>query len=364
MRKLHEIYRKITKREGGYMWIGACLTPLSILYGLSVTLKRQWYESENRRVRLPVPVISVGNIEVGGTGKTPVTIWLANRIHGMGYKVLVVARNFGAGKTPGRVRPDTMDTRKNYTDEVLLLAESLRGKCTVYAGKSKTETAIKGLRAERPDVILIDDGFQHFRLHRDLDLVILDFKSPFGNGELLPAGTLREYPSAVSRADYIWINRVSTGMSAEWTKRKLLDYNWKAPMLFSRIEHTGLKYVGGGSHNGMPGGMLYAFCGIGKPESFRNSLEEAGILLAGMEIFPDHYEYSPGDLVHLRNQVRVTRASGLITTEKDAVKLRGIPGTGDVLVQTVNLEVTGSVAELMKHVQELVEGEGKRDDID
>lgn len=356
MERPDRLYWRIVRREGHFAWIGWCLMPLGWLYGIAVHLRRRWYENGSRRVRLPVPVMSVGNIEVGGTGKTPVTIWLANRITGMGYRVAVVARNFGRRTSSCRVRLDSDDVRKDFTDEVLLLAESLLGRSSVYAGRSKTEAAIRAYRGEKPDIILVDDGFQHLRLHRDIELLVLDFESPFGQGGMLPAGTLREFPSVISRADHIWINRIPSGMSAEWIKRRLVDYNWKAPVQFSRVKHTGVRLVGGGSLPHLPSRTLYAFCGIGKPESFRNSLEDVGIRLEGMEVFPDHHVYTEDDVVHLRKLMGATGASGLITTAKDAVKLYGIPDTGDIMFQTMNLDVTGAVAELLEDVRKTIDG--------
>jgi tetraacyldisaccharide 4'-kinase len=307
-----------------------------------------------------VPVISVGNIEVGGTGKTPVTIWLANRIAGMGYTVSVVARNFGQRTNACRVRLDNDDVRSNFTDEVLLLAESLLDRSSVYSGRSKTEAATKAYRGEKPDIIIIDDGFQHLQLHRDIELVVLDFASPFGQGGVLPSGTLREFPSVISRADHIWINRIPSGMSAEWIRRRVSDYNWKAPVQFSRVKHTGVRLVNGKALTGIPGRTVLAFCGIGKPESFRNSLEEAGFRLEGLEVFPDHHVYSKNDIERLREIMERTGGSALITTAKDAVKLFGIPDTGDILVQSMNLDVEGAVPDLMNDIQKSIDAYRKR----
>ncbi|MBN2585977.1 MAG: tetraacyldisaccharide 4'-kinase [Candidatus Fermentibacteraceae bacterium] len=369
MERPDRLFGRIVRREGWYAWLGWCLMPAGWLYGLAASVRRKWFESGDRQIRLPVPVISVGNIEVGGTGKTPVTIWLANRITGMGYRVAVVARNFGRRTSSCRVRLDSDDVRKDFTDEVLLLAESLLGRSSVYAGRSKTEAAIRAYRGEKPDIILVDDGFQHLGLHRDIELLVLDFASPFGQGGLLPSGTLREFPSVLSRADHIWINRIPTGMSAEWIKRRLIDYNWKAPVQFSRVMHTGVRLVGGGTLSRLPSRTLLAFCGIGRPESFRNSLEDVGIRLEGLEVFPDHHVYTVEDIEHLRRLMESTGASGLITTAKDAVKLYGLPGTGDIMIQTMNLEVKGAVPELMNDIQHTIENywtrkREDRDDID
>lgn len=360
MKRPDILFRRIVSREGAYAWAGWCLMPFGWLYGLIASIRRRWYESGDRQFRLPVPVISVGNIEVGGTGKTPVTIWLANRIAGMGYTVSVVARNFGQRTNACRVRLDNDDVRSNFTDEVLLLAESLLGRSSVYSGRSKTEAATKAYRGEKPDIIIIDDGFQHLQLYRDIELVVLDFASPFGQGGILPSGTLREFPSVISRADHIWINRIPSGMSAEWIRRRVSDYNWKAPVQFSRVKHTGVRLVNGKVLSGIPQRTVLAFCGIGKPESFRNSLEEAGFRVEGLEVFPDHHIYSKDDIERLTSIMEITGGSALITTAKDAVKLYGIPGTGDILVQNMNLDVEGALPELMNDIQNCIDLYKKR----
>lgn len=354
MKRLDEIFRNIAFRKGYYAWAGWLLMPLGWLYGCIASLRRSWYESGRRRIRLPVPIISVGNIEVGGTGKTPVTIWLARRIVGMGYSVAVVARNFGRRESACRVRLDNADVRKEFTDEVLLIAESLLGKARVYSGRYKYKAAVRAYREEKPDIIIIDDGFQHLKLFRDIEIVVLDFSSPFGEGGILPAGTLREFPSCLSRANHIWINRIAPGMSAAWIKRRVSDYNWKATVQFSRVNPTGFKLASGKRLPDIPDVPVLAFCGIGRPDSFRNSLKEAGIRIEGLEVFPDHYVYSADDIDELRETMRNKGATALITTEKDAVKLNGIPDTDNILVQTMNLEVEGAIPELLDDIQNTI----------
>ncbi len=360
MKRSDELFEKIVSREGRYAWVGWSLMPFGWLYGLLASMRRKWYESGNRQIHLPVPVLSVGNIEMGGTGKTPVTLWLANRISGMGYKVSVVARNFGIRTRACRVRLDSDTVRENFTDEVLLLAENLIGRSSVYAGKSKSDAALKAYRGEKPDIIIVDDGFQHLKLFRDIELVILDFSSPFGRGGVIPSGTLREFPNVISRADHIWINRIPSDMSAEWIKRRVSDFNWKAPVQFSRVKPTGVRLVNGQHLADIPKRTVLAFCGIGKPESFRNSLEEAGIRLEGLEVFPDHHVYSTDDIKNLRNTMERTGASEMITTDKDAVKLRGLPDTDNILVQSMNLEVKGALSELMSDIQNIIERNRQR----
>jgi tetraacyldisaccharide 4'-kinase len=346
------VFRKTTAREGRWAWLGWALTPPGWLYGAAASLRRR--RMEGRGLRIGVPVLSVGNIEVGGTGKTPVTIWLARRISAMGYDVVVVARNTGDRKDPCRVRADSVATPGGIGDEALLLAEKLVGKARVYTGRSKTEAALKALSEKKPDLVIVDDGFQHLRLHRDLDLVVLDFEEPFGRGGVLPAGTLREPPSSLAAADHIWINRVKPGMSAEWVRRRLADHNWKAPVQFSRMRPGIVRLACSRSRGDIPAGPVIAFCGLGRPESFRQTLEEAGFTVARLVTFPDHHPYTGSDMEDLGRMMRSARAEALVTTAKDAVKLQGLPGTDAILVLEASLEVEGAVADLLADVERVI----------
>jgi len=357
MRRAEALFLKTAERRGRWAWLGWTLMPLGFLYGAAAALRRRRWEDGG--LRLGVPVLSVGNIEVGGTGKTPVTIWLARRIAGMGYDVAVAARNTGPLREPCRVRVDAASPPAGIGDEALLLAEKLVGKARVYAARSKTAAALKALTERKPDLVIVDDGFQHLKLHRDIDLVVLDFAEPFGRGGVLPAGTLRERPTSLAAADHIWINRVRPGMSAEWIRRRLADYNWRAPVQFSRMRPDGLRVASTRVRGDIPADPVIAFCGLGRPDSFRQTLEEAGIRVMRLVPYPDHHPYTERDMEDLAEMKRSTGAGALVTTAKDAVKLQGLPGAGDVLVLETVLEVEGAVAELLGDIERVI-SDGRR----
>ncbi len=353
MRRPDRFFRRMAAREGPAALLGYFLMPAGWLYGLITSARRAWFEERGRR--LDVPVLSVGNIEVGGTGKTPVTIWLARRISGMGYRVCVVARNLGERRAPSMVLPGAANSSSGYSDEAIFLAQSLVGKARVYAGRSKLETAEKAVREREPDIIIVDDGFQHHKLHRNIDLVVLDFREPFGRGGVLPSGTLRELPSSLSYADHVWINRVTPGMSAEWVQRRISDYNWKAPVQFSRIRPNGFRLAVSGDRADIPeGSRVLAFCAIGRPESFRSTLEESGLSIASLKLFPDHYAYTAKDIEELHADGLRLGAEFLVTTAKDAVKLSTLPNSQDILVLDTSLEVEGAVTELLTDVERVI----------
>ena len=353
MKRPDRFFRRLTAREGLPGLIGYILSPAGWLFAGIASARRNWYENRGRR--LGVPVLSVGNIEVGGTGKTPVTIWLARRITGMGYRVCVVVRNLGGRRDPCMVTQGASGSSTGFSDEVILLASRLLGRARVYAGRSKLRAAEMAVKERDPDIIIVDDGFQHLKLHRSIDLVVLDFNEPFGRGGVLPAGTLRESPSSLARADHVWINRVRPGMSAEWIRRRVSEYNWKAPVQFSRMRPGGLRLAGSGEPADIPAGSdVLAFCAIGRPESFRETLSESGFVVLGLEVFPDHHKYTVSDLEGLHKIAADLGTGYLVTTGKDAVKLTRMKQSRDVLVLETTLEVEGAVTELLDDVERVI----------
>jgi tetraacyldisaccharide 4'-kinase len=339
------VYRAVAQRRGIWAWVGWCLLPLSWLFRAAVSLRRALYDAELLPVTaLPSVVVSVGNIEVGGTGKTPVTIWLAKRLAGRGRSVAVVARDLSRGSGgPRRIRTGSTGGRKP-SDEVMLLAAKLEDTCAVFAGRSKADAARRAVDEVRPDVVVVDDGLQHLRLARDLDVVVCAFSHPLGRGGLLPAGTLREPPSALSRADWLWISGVPPGRSSEWVRRRLSEHNWKA----GRVESTTIVrgFTGSDGRPASPerGGAL-AFCGIGRPSGFYDTLEGFGTDVVDKVTYPDHHRYTPGDLRRLSARARSAGADWMVTTEKDMVKLgEHLPADLKVLALSVSLEVSGGRA--------------------
>lgn len=339
----------MTAREGPWRAAGPVLRPASALYGLLMTLRRRAYSSGLRpRTRVAPAVVSIGNLEVGGTGKTPVTAWLARRLVSAGLKVSVVARDLNR-RTGGAVefRPGSGSAGAE-SDEVLLLASMLPC-CRIFTGPSKTAAAVLAASEAAPDVILVDDGFQHLALYRDLDIVVLDFEKPLGTGGVLPGGTLREHPQALSAADCFWVNRVTRGRSTGWLAKVLGSFSRHACMVTSRPVPVALELPGGGSVD--PRGLrVVAFCGIARPSSFRDALEEAGCIVEGFHAFPDHHRYTPSDLVGLEAERRSARADLLVTTCKDSVKT-GMPGLRlNICALRIELEVAGESDSLVGRI--------------
>jgi len=288
---------------------------------------RRWLYQKDwlARRRLPAPVVSVGNLVVGGTGKTPVTAYLARLFREQGLRVAILSRGYG-----GRRRGVTCvsDGERRYYqppevgEEAFWLAASLPG-VPVYTGPDRYEAGMAAWRDLCPDLFLLDDGFQHFQLARDLDIVLLDANRPFGNGRLLPAGPLREPVSTLGEADVAILTRYDP----EQHQNRVLDIKRGFPLLevfTATIEPSEVRRFPGGEKR-PPDALdrlpVLAFAGLARPRVFENTLVNLGADLRGFRVFPDHYAYAPEDLADLVREARERGAKALITTSKDWARL-------------------------------------------
>lgn len=361
MKRPDLVFRSIAERRGGWRFAGMALSPAGAVFGLAANLRRRAYSlGLGRKLRACVPVVSVGNIEVGGIGKTPVTVWLARRLVSAGCEIAVAARDLNRRSGPPlNASLGAWSSDSPPSDEVLMLAKQLPG-CSVFAGPSKAQAAVRAAAEVSPDLVLVDDGFQHLTLHRDMDIVVLDFEHPLGTGGVIPAGTLREFPSALSAADCFWVNRVPAGRSPEWLTRTLSLFSTRASVVNSRPVPVALEMPGGGSVD--PKGLrVVAFCGIGQPSSFRTTLAEAGCETVHFQDFPDHHVFTVAELVALEEKRKALKADLLVTTEKDAVKL-GEPGIRlNICALRIELDVWGGSDRLLEDIAGLVREGGKRE---
>ena len=278
--------------------------------------------------RLPRPVISVGNITTGGTGKTPVVRWLAERLRDHGRRVAVLARGYGA--RPGQAGDEQMMLDGLLNDGV---AEPRR--VALVANPDRVVAATQFLR-EHPETgaFVLDDGFQHRRLARDLDVVLVSATSPFGYGHVLPRGMLREPLRGLGRAGAVIITHADQAPAGELAEieREVRRFNPHAPAYRAAHAHAGLRH--GSEHESRPiedlrGMNWFALCGIGDPQTFLRQLQSAGGRCAGHRWFADHHRYTEADLDAVRRQARAAGADVLVTTEKDWAKLKDLAGAGD-----------------------------------
>lgn len=279
------------------------LLPFSLLFGILASLRRFLYILHLLPViKLPVPVIVIGNITVGGTGKTPLVIWLANYLQEAGFKPGIVSRGYG-GSNIGPLTVTRQSSPALVGDEPVLLARRCR--CPVWVGR-KRSAAAKALLNAHPEcnVVLSDDGLQHYRLHRDVEIAVVDSERKFGNGLPLPAGPLREMVSRLDSVDAVVVHdgdptaRATAGSFAMHL----------AGETFYNLLNPDFKAVAAD----LSGKKIYAVAGIGNPQRFFRHLQELGLTVSARP-FPDHFPYQPEDL-------QAPDADAIIMTEKDAVK--------------------------------------------
>jgi tetraacyldisaccharide 4'-kinase len=304
------------------------LTPLSALYSLVVDRRSAFYERgvfKQHRVR--VPVISVGNITVGGTGKTPLVEWIARALAAEGGRPCVVTRGYrrnSKGRVVASNGIDISATLHEAGDEAFMLAESLKGKAAVVCDADRVAGANWAIENLQTDVIILDDGFQHRRIARDLDIVAIDATNPWGNGHLLPAGTLREPLAALSRADCFVITRADDAVQAAALQNELRRLNGNVTIFTSVTNLSEMRDLATNvsapldpkSH------AIAAFCAIGNPESFFALLKREGFQLKYQRAFRDHHRFNQSDLNRVEDAAQNAGAKLLVTTAKDAVKLR------------------------------------------
>jgi tetraacyldisaccharide 4'-kinase len=297
------------------------LLPLNPVYRLGLLWRERRLQTGREPVqRLSFPVISIGNLSTGGAGKTPFAITLARGLSGRGYAVDVLSRGYGRhSSAASRVR--LHGTADEFGDEPLVIARDAT--VPVYVARQRYEA---GLLAEgyadqkAPDhhrhVHILDDGFQHRQLYRDVDILLLsreDWKD-----RLLPGGNLREPLDAIRRAGVIGIPSTETGLENE-----LRAWGWEGPVWRLR-RHMDVPVVDG---------SVVAFCGIARPEQFFAGLEAAGLKLARRIPFEDHYRYAAVDLDRLERAALAAGATALITTAKDRVRLVGLRGSHPLLAE-------------------------------
>lgn len=298
------------------------LWPFSLLFGLLVRLRLWLYRRGTLHARrLDGVVVSVGNLTAGGTGKTPMVIWLASQLVAAGEAVAVLTRGYRSvemnkGASSGH-------SSQRVSDEVLVLESHLGDRVPIGVGKDRFQS---GRELERKGVkwFVLDDGFQHLRLARDADLVLIDDIDPFGLGLLLPAGRLREPVSGLRRADVVVITRTEKDPELE---EELRHYT-SAPIFYATTEVIGLTRVSPGEARPATDAerrmKFLAFCGTGNPRAFFDDLERWKFTVEGTIRFPDHYRYNQRRVQEIEVFAAERKAKALLCTEKDLLNLGGL----------------------------------------
>lgn len=288
-----------------------CLRVFSLPYRAVVAIRNRMFDWGLRSMQSPaVPVISLGNLTTGGTGKTPFVAYLTRWFQQQGLQVALLSRGYRA--LPGAVN-----------DEKLLLDRLCPG-VPHYQNPHRCASATQAV-ADGAQLLILDDGFQHRKLARDLDIVLIDAVCPWGYGFLLPRGLLREPKSSLRRADFVILTRTDQCSPAalENLTNEIVRIFPRDRIAYAVFRPGGLVNVSGETQSleSVAGKKVWAFCAIGNPEGFRQTLENAGFSIAGMQVFPDHHHYSSDELQEMGTRAAAASADLILTTGKDLVKI-------------------------------------------
>lgn len=326
------------------------LAPLSGLYQLGLAARRSLYRRGIFKThRLNVPVISIGNLTTGGTGKTPLAEWIANQLAEKGRRVCILTRGYGRENEKHQVvvsnGSEILSTAEKAGDEPLMLAERLLNKAAVVSNADRQSAANWAVANLNSDVLVLDDAFQHLRIARSLDIVTIDAMQPWDNGWLLPAGRLRERPAEVARADCAVITRVSDRSNAQQLVSQISQRTGK-PVFRSRMS---LKDARPSQYSAATNEQFtaeelktipaLAFCGLGRPQAFLTDLQEAGYKVVDSLTFRDHHSYNQSDIDRVSRTAVAKGAKVLLTTAKDEVKLRSLRFELPCYVLIVTIEI-------------------------
>jgi tetraacyldisaccharide 4'-kinase len=301
---------------------------LSLLFGVVVALRGWLYDRRWLAVSSAgAPVISVGNLAVGGAGKTPVTMAIARRLQARGRVVAILSRGYGAARNDARVVSDGRQVLLDAAaggDEPVLLARRLP-RARVLCGPRRAALAELAVARHAADALLLDDGLQHRALARDLDVVVLDAANPLGNGWLLPAGPGREPAAALRRAGLVWLSRVDQAAPAVLERWRALAHAATGRMPVES-RHAPLDVVDGLLERSLGpdvlrGRAVLLLCGLARPGAFRRTVEGLGARVVAERRHPDHHRFTPAELAEALAAAAAAGAELVVTTEKDAVRL-------------------------------------------
>lgn len=328
--------------------VGLPLFVFSVLYGLAVRIILSGYSSGLLpRKKLNVPVVSVGNLTMGGVGKTPLVILIAKMLRQRNLKTVILTRGY---------RPSGNQHVSAEADEVQMLREVLPD-VPVVVNADRYAGGIEAIEQFHPDVIILDDGFQHWQLSRDLEIVVVDAAHPFGNGHLLPLGILREPVSSLKRADVIVLTKIDQGNGSE-LKNRLAQWASGIPVVESKHSPRSLTHVYSNQKieiNHLHTAVV-AFSGIGDPKSFKTMLIALGADVKEFISFMDHHAYAQDDMNKIRRICDELGVRTVITTRKDAVKLQPFADVWrgyDLLVLNIEIDITQGENELNDRINSL-----------
>ena len=322
-------YNLISGHKKGYIaaFLKTLLAVIACIYSIIIKLRNLLYNSKIFKTHHhEAIVISIGNITTGGTGKTPLVIWLYNFLLERNLNCSILTRGYKAAKKSNPSRTESRKTNIfNYTDEPAILSESCP-RSKVIVNPDRVAGATEAIEKYAANVLIMDDGFQHRRLARDLDIVTIDATQPFGYDKILPAGLLREPVDSIKRADAVVLTRCDQTTASELNRIENILQTVNPDMIIAQSAHkvVGAKTTDGKSINyeNLKGRKIFAFCGIGNPNAFLNTITTLGAELAGTKIYNDHYKYTETCLAEIYRQAGHVEADLILTTQKDWIKIR------------------------------------------
>lgn len=315
--------------------VRAGLSAAAAAYRAALTARSASYRIGLLSTRgLPVPVISIGNVTVGGSGKTPLAEVVVLALREMGARPAIVSRGYGRRTRGVRIVADGGGLRlgaRDGGDEPVLLAERLPG-VPIVVGESRYEAGAVAVGTCFANALVLDDGFQHRTLSKDLEIVVVSGSDPWGNGRLFPRGSLREPLSALKRAGLVVVTNTPNAGATSDIARVLRRRGSAATVLSGAYRPTSLRrgdHVRADASEALCGRKVLILAGLAGPGGFVATAEGLGAEVAGLAEFPDHHWYTEGDLARVATRVSETGAEAVLTTEKDWVRLREMP-RGDV----------------------------------
>jgi tetraacyldisaccharide 4'-kinase len=343
------LYNLVTGKIKGpqAVLLRGCLFLLSLVYGLAVVILAAWQRIRPRR--LGAKVISVGNITLGGTGKTTLVEYLSAKLSAQGYKIAVLSR--GYKRNPARIGAGGLG------DEPMMLQENLPS-AKIIVDKNRARAAQKAIRDHACDTLILDDGLQQWKIFKDLEIITIDTGNPFGNCRMLPAGFLREPLGALKRADIFVLTQVYSGQVLDGLTAKLKRINSRALIVESKHEPKGVRRLDQADElmdtqflKGLP---VAIFSGIGNPDGFSDCVCGLGSKVVKTYKFPDHHDYTQADILRIVKEAKENNLEAIITTQKDAVKIRELNiKEAPILVLEIKLSITKNEAEFNRRLFKL-----------
>ena len=336
----------------GVLWM---LTPI---YRIATAIKNRKYSHRNASViQVDVPVISIGNLTTGGTGKSPMVMWLAGKLREHDVRVAIVSRGYGASASAGQTR---------LNDEALEMQQRLPD-VPQLQDPDRVKSALIAIEELETQCIVMDDGFQHRKLHRDLDIVLIDATNPFGYGYVLPRGLLREPITALSRADTVIVTRcqqvsievIDTICATIDTAIHQTTDQRAAPPIVCRVKTVATGWL---QYNGnqieideMGKDPVVACCAIGNPDSFIKNANTVGAQIAGQIFFPDHHRFTRADIESIVALAKSKGVTKVICTHKDLVKIAVDQFEGvSFYALKIEIEFLQGESALLQRVQQLI----------